>query len=169
MYREHSRLIGQSAEKSTRGGLYWRYTLRDYFPKFGQDRSWIPGKGPFKEPESWHGDPLAAIWRGFLTLGNPFCRLPHKERKQLEELCELYRREIPINLPSDVPNGKVPDCPTELPECRKRKRLDLEDGQSDHDSGLDVRTEEDMHRKRISTIQSWIEDCAAVVPDRNTL
>ncbi|OAL28652.1 hypothetical protein AYO20_09376 [Fonsecaea nubica] len=31
------------------GGLYWRYTLRDFLPDCC-DKSFIPGLGPFKEP-----------------------------------------------------------------------------------------------------------------------
>ena len=48
MYREHLRNTGQLAGEDDRGGLYWRYTLRDFFPKLGQENRWIPGRGPFQ-------------------------------------------------------------------------------------------------------------------------
>ena len=52
------------------GGLYWRYTLRDFFP-INADKSFIPGLGPFKEPGLWHGAPMAALKRAFQILGDP--------------------------------------------------------------------------------------------------
>lgn len=45
------------------GGLYKRYTLFDYLPKFNGEYAWIPGLDPFTEPGSWHGAPMAALWR----------------------------------------------------------------------------------------------------------
>lgn len=40
---------------------------------------------------------MAAIWRGFLILGNPLCNLPDEEVKMLEELRDLYKRTISVN------------------------------------------------------------------------
>jgi hypothetical protein len=59
---------------STRRRSWWTIPpIHDYFPRFGPNNTWIPGLGPFQEPESRHGAPMAALWRAFLILGNPLC------------------------------------------------------------------------------------------------
>ncbi len=46
------------------GGLYYRYTLRDYFP-IHMDTSFVPGLGPYTLPGLWHGAPMAALSSAF--------------------------------------------------------------------------------------------------------
>lgn len=97
-YYEHQIRTGVvEQEDGAWGGLYFRYTLYDYFPNLGQSSSWIPGRGPFQEPEAWHGAPMAAIWRAFLILGNPLCGIPDKETRLLRELQDLYKRRVTLN------------------------------------------------------------------------
>jgi hypothetical protein len=85
------------------GGLYVRYTLRDYFPKFPEGREWIPGKGPFEAPEQWHGAPMAAIRRGIQAIGNIVVarNLPPEVLEALEELKRLYMRQPEVPNPAD--------------------------------------------------------------------
>ncbi|EON69692.1 hypothetical protein W97_08952 [Coniosporium apollinis CBS 100218] len=98
MYLEHQIRNGIVKEQEgTLGGLYLRYTLYDYFPRLGQSSAWIPGLRPFQEPESWHGAPMAAIWRASLILGNPLCGIPFKEARLLGELRDLYKRKISVS------------------------------------------------------------------------
>jgi hypothetical protein len=40
---------------------------------------------------------MAALWRAFLILGNPLCRIPDKEKGMLRELQDLYQRHISTN------------------------------------------------------------------------
>ena len=66
MYYEHQIQIGDlQGQDGACGGLYLRYTLYDYFPDLGQRKSWIRDRGPFQEPDAWHGAPMATIWRAF--------------------------------------------------------------------------------------------------------
>jgi len=37
---------------------------------------------------------MAALWRAFLILGNPLCRIPDKEKGMLRVLQDLYQRQI---------------------------------------------------------------------------
>ncbi|TKA73643.1 hypothetical protein B0A49_09877 [Cryomyces minteri] len=96
MYLEHQVRTDAVSEDAS-GGLYLRYTLYDYFHTFGPKNTWIPGLGPFQEPEQWHGAPMAALWRAFLILGNPFSGIPDKEKRLLRELQDLYQRQIFIS------------------------------------------------------------------------
>ncbi|OAP62760.1 hypothetical protein AYL99_01987 [Fonsecaea erecta] len=76
------------------GGLYWRYTLRDFFP-VNADRSFIPGLGPFKEPGVWCGAPTAALRRVFHIFGNPTTEgIPEPQLEQLWQLRKLYARKV---------------------------------------------------------------------------
>ncbi|TKA45114.1 hypothetical protein B0A49_13658 [Cryomyces minteri] len=79
------------------GGLYQSYTLRNYFPTFitQENYAFIPGPGPFK-PGEWHGDPMAAIWRGFRILGDLLNKIPEEEENLLWELRRLYQREVKL-------------------------------------------------------------------------
>lgn len=79
------------------GGLYQSYTLRNYFPSFvtQENYAFIPGPGPFT-PGEWHGDPMAAIWRGFRILGDPLNKIPEEEETLLWELRRLYQREVKL-------------------------------------------------------------------------
>jgi hypothetical protein len=75
-------------------GLYWRYTLRDYFP-VNADKSFIPGLGPFKEPGVWHGAPMAALRRAFQIVGDPSVEgIPEEQLEKLWELRKLYSKKI---------------------------------------------------------------------------
>lgn len=47
---------------------------------------------------------MAAIWRGFLILGNPLCGLPDDRIKLLEELRDLHKRTICVD---DSPQAKI--------------------------------------------------------------
>ncbi len=81
------------------GGLYQRYTLRNYFPSEpgvtapGLD-TWIPGRGP-EPPKQWHGAPMAAINRGFAVLGQGVWKNMGKEKALLRRLQDLYEKELP--------------------------------------------------------------------------
>ncbi|KAK5001813.1 hypothetical protein LTR39_006850, partial [Cryomyces antarcticus] len=83
------------------GGLYQRYTLRNYFPSEpgvtapGLD-TWIPGRGP-EGPKHWHGAPMAAINRGLAVLGQLVWKNIGEEKGLLRRLQDLYERELPTN------------------------------------------------------------------------
>ncbi|KAK1144971.1 hypothetical protein N8T08_004686 [Aspergillus melleus] len=89
-YRQYQRrqdLIG-SDEK---GGLYEKHTLRDYFPKRGCFRNTETARtGILFPPLAWHGDPMAALRRGFAILGNIAVDLPIAKKKALHSLLSLY-------------------------------------------------------------------------------
>ncbi|KAF4231098.1 hypothetical protein CNMCM8980_005615 [Aspergillus fumigatiaffinis] len=73
------------------GGLYNRYTLRDYFPRFGCCRKSRTRTGELFPPAAWHGDPMAALRRGFAILGSvTLDGIPMGIRKALQELHNLY-------------------------------------------------------------------------------
>ncbi|KAJ9666799.1 hypothetical protein H2201_003203 [Coniosporium apollinis] len=82
-YRQHQVDDGTVGEDVI-GGLYQSYTLRNYFPSFvpQENYTFIPGLGPFT-PGDWHGDPMAAIWRGFRILGDPLNKIPEEEETLL--------------------------------------------------------------------------------------
>ncbi|KAK5215852.1 hypothetical protein LTR96_011322 [Exophiala xenobiotica] len=93
MYSEYLKRQGISLGE-TNGGLYWRYTLRDFFP-VNADKSFIPGLGPFKEPGIWCGAPMAALRRAFQIVGNPTLEgIPEDQLEQLWQLRQLYARRI---------------------------------------------------------------------------
>jgi hypothetical protein len=92
------------------GGLYWRYTLRDYFPTLmNTDKSFIPGLGPSKKPGVWHGAPMAALRRAFQVLGDPTVEgIPEEQLKQLWELRKLYARKLaPADLAESSAAGQI--------------------------------------------------------------
>ena len=75
------------------GGTYDRFVLRDYFPKLGCcDTSRSMRTGRLLPAATWHGDPMAALRRGFGILGSVTIIgvLPKEIRRQLQELQNLY-------------------------------------------------------------------------------
>ncbi|KAK5312768.1 hypothetical protein LTR93_011189 [Exophiala xenobiotica] len=97
-YLKRQKFLPQDAS----GGLYWRYTLRGYFP-VNADKSFIPGLGPFKEPGSWHGAPMAALKRVFQILGDPTIEgFPDQQLEYLWKLRKLYSRNIAPMPPIDA-------------------------------------------------------------------
>ena len=105
MYYDHQLQKGQIEEDGFPwGGLYWRHTLSNYFPQSDQDNSWIPNRGPFQEPEPWHGAPMAAMWRAFFILGSPMCGIPDEEVRLLRNLQDLYKRKIHLSTVSGSSN-----------------------------------------------------------------
>ncbi|KEF50845.1 uncharacterized protein A1O9_13101 [Exophiala aquamarina CBS 119918] len=85
----------QILSPETKGGSYWRYTLRDFFP-VNADKSFIPGLGPFKEPGSWCGAPMAALRRAFQVISDPTIEgIPEDQLEQLWQLRRLYARKDP--------------------------------------------------------------------------
>lgn len=95
-YLKNQNLLPEDAS----GGLYWRYTLRDYFP-VNADKSFIPGLGPFQQPGVWHGAPMATLRRAFQILGDPGIEgIPEEQLEKLWELRKLYSRKI--NLPAAI-------------------------------------------------------------------
>ncbi|TKA39991.1 hypothetical protein B0A49_13781, partial [Cryomyces minteri] len=92
-YRDHQ-IRAEAIDAHACGGTYLRFTLRDYFPKLGQP-PFVPGPGPFVNPEPWHGAPTAALQRGFRVLGNPLLRgIPRKIKQSLHTLLALYQEEV---------------------------------------------------------------------------
>ncbi|KAK5008198.1 hypothetical protein LTR28_004294 [Elasticomyces elasticus] len=88
------------------GGLYNRYTLRDYFP-VRMDRSFIPGPGPSPEPGMWHGAPMAALKRAFQTVFSPTVEgIPEETHRALYELSRLYKRNVEIGEHSTTNNSE---------------------------------------------------------------
>jgi hypothetical protein len=79
-------------QADSHGGLYDRYTLRDYFPSFGCCRkNRTIRTGELFPPASWHGDPMAALRRGFAILGSvTLDGIPMGIRKALQELHNQY-------------------------------------------------------------------------------
>ncbi|KIV89118.1 hypothetical protein PV10_08718 [Exophiala mesophila] len=85
----------QILSPEAKGGSYWRYTLRDFFP-VNADKSFIPGLGPFKEPGLWCGAPMAALRRAFQVISDPTVEgIPEDQLEQLWQLRKLYARRIP--------------------------------------------------------------------------
>lgn len=74
---------------STAGGVYRRFTVRDYFSQL-RTRS-APGIGELVDEARWHGDPMATLRRTFLALGNMAIEgIPRDLRTQLRQLQALY-------------------------------------------------------------------------------
>ncbi|OAP54559.1 hypothetical protein AYL99_11007 [Fonsecaea erecta] len=93
MYSEYLKRTTRMSSEAT-GGLYWRYTLRDFFPVHA-NKEFIPGLGPFKEPGLWNGAPTAALRRAFQIIGNPTVQgIPERQLDQLLTLRKLYARKI---------------------------------------------------------------------------
>ncbi|EHY53569.1 hypothetical protein HRR83_003777 [Exophiala dermatitidis] len=96
-----------------KGGSYWRYTLRDFFPLHA-DKSFIPGLGPFKEPGLWCGAPMAALRRAFQVIGDPATTegVSEAQLDQLWQLRKLYARRIPRTdlLPSHTSTASDQDA-----------------------------------------------------------
>jgi hypothetical protein len=87
-YRDHQIRDGALQAESC-GGLYVRYTLRDYFPRLGQPE-FVPGPGPFSDPVPWHGAPMAALRRAFMILGDPLLKgIPRQTKQALRTLSDL--------------------------------------------------------------------------------
>lgn len=106
MYFEHQLLSGD-IQQGACGGKYVRYTLRDYFPKLGQN-DWIPGRGPFQDAEPWHGAPSAALRRAFQVLGDPLVHgIPEEDRQKLRELQDLYMKQIRISSTSELESSDI--------------------------------------------------------------
>ncbi|EXJ82382.1 hypothetical protein A1O3_06195 [Capronia epimyces CBS 606.96] len=68
MYSDYLKREGLVSSEAV-GGLYCRYTLRDFFP-IHVVKSAIPGLGPFQEPGLWCGAPMAALRRAFQIIGS---------------------------------------------------------------------------------------------------
>ncbi|KAK5140392.1 hypothetical protein LTR04_003020, partial [Oleoguttula sp. CCFEE 6159] len=74
---------------STEGGVYRRFTVRDYFPKLRTHSR--PGIGELVDEARWHGDPMATLRRTFLALGNmAIGGIPRDVKAQLRQLQALY-------------------------------------------------------------------------------
>ena len=89
------------------GGLYYRYTLRDYFPRLGQP-AFVPGRGPFPTvgAKPWHGAPTAALRRAFPVLGHLLAQgIPGEVREALWGLQKLYLQEIEDGEEMSLPAG----------------------------------------------------------------
>ncbi|KAI4137543.1 MAG: hypothetical protein L6R39_007222 [Caloplaca ligustica] len=72
--------------RNTGGGLYDAYMLREHGPKNG---NWRPGRSTYlPHPKAWHGDPMVALFKGFIALGTHGFLLPRK----LMILSRLYGR-----------------------------------------------------------------------------
>jgi len=92
IYREGQINTGRIPE-SFRGGIYERYTLRDYFPSKLRTIGEGPRTGALVDTAPWHGDPMAALKRTLAVLGNIDVRgIPSSKRTELNELNELYRQ-----------------------------------------------------------------------------
>ncbi|TKA71241.1 hypothetical protein B0A49_13676 [Cryomyces minteri] len=74
---------------STEGGVYRRFTVRDYFPKLRTHSG--PGIGELVDEARWHGDPMATLRRTFLALGNMAIEgIPRDVKAQLRQLQAPY-------------------------------------------------------------------------------
>ena len=76
------------------GGLYDRYNLRDFLPRFGRVSDYIP----VLEPKQWHGSPMATIMRVFLIHRSVVAGInliSQSHRESLRELQDLYLRPDP--------------------------------------------------------------------------
>ena len=91
------------------GGLYKGYTLFNYLPKFNGENAWIPGLDPFTELESWHGAPMATLWRAFNILGSPLVMHPNQLKKDLRELQDLYQERITADDLDELGDAEVGD------------------------------------------------------------
>lgn len=114
------------------GGLYQSYTWRNYFPTFvtQENYSFIPGPGPFS-PGEWHGDPMAAIWRGFRILGDLLNKIPEEEENLLWELRRLYQREPKLQDDSaEITEGTAEDEDNDGWQGQGRNILGLDAGGS---------------------------------------
>ncbi|KAL6240642.1 hypothetical protein RBB50_012469 [Rhinocladiella similis] len=86
---------GEIISPDAKGGSYWRYTLRDFFPVHA-DKSFIPGLGPFEEPGVWCGAPMTALRRAFQVISDPTIEgIPEEQLEQLWQMRKLYARRIP--------------------------------------------------------------------------
>ncbi|KAJ9634362.1 hypothetical protein H2199_009020 [Coniosporium tulheliwenetii] len=88
-YRAHQLRAGQ-IEEDVNGGLYQRYMLYDYLPKYRCCAA-VNRVGQVVEAARWHGDPMAALHRSFAALSSTVLRgLPLDKRMELQELQNLY-------------------------------------------------------------------------------
>ncbi|KAJ9650767.1 hypothetical protein H2201_009295, partial [Coniosporium apollinis] len=88
-YRAHQLRAGR-IEEDVNGGLYQRYMLYDYLPKYRCCAA-VNRVGQVFEAAPWHGDPMAALHRSFAALSSTVLRgLPLDKRMELQELQNLY-------------------------------------------------------------------------------
>ncbi|KAL9028871.1 MAG: hypothetical protein Q9196_002818, partial [Gyalolechia fulgens] len=93
--------------KNTGGGLYDAYMLRKHGPRNG---NWRPGRSIYlPHSKGWHGDPMIALYKGFIVLGTRGLLLPPK----LRILSDLYMRND--QGPSEEAARSGPDDPEESP------------------------------------------------------
>lgn len=96
-YHEHceSHLDANLEERSLIGGLYNRFTLRDFYPS-GVTAHF--GANPYPRVKPWQGSPFAALRRGFRALGTLTDLLPMETMEKLRRLQDMYTRN---KLPED--------------------------------------------------------------------
>ncbi|KAL2349663.1 hypothetical protein BJ546DRAFT_791645, partial [Cryomyces antarcticus] len=74
---------------SVEGGVYRRFTVRDYCPKLRTHSG--PGIGELADEARWHGHPMATLRRTFFALGNMAIEgIPRDVKAQLRQLHALY-------------------------------------------------------------------------------
>ena len=125
-YQEHSAndLNPNLEPKSLSGGLYTRYTLRDFYPA---GLTQYLGANPYPQSKSWQGSPYPALRRGFRALGTMARAFPEQVVKDLRQLSDMYDRNT---LPED-------QTPTEK---AIRNRSDPPDTEEDETGGTaDIR------------------------------
>lgn len=113
-YELHMRHTGQivvPASESCRGGLYDRYILANMFPPIMQEALRARGvnRVPFiypGGPKRWHGAPMCAINRGFVTTST-IHGLQDGVKAKLQELQRLYARVLPDRAEIEDTNLRV--------------------------------------------------------------
>lgn len=95
LYRQHQPR-NAAIDKHMSGGLYKRYTMRDYFSQLQlqlqRHRGQSPRTGQVAPPAPWHGDPMAALLGDFVIPGSTTAVevLSHEDRIKLWGLHALY-------------------------------------------------------------------------------
>lgn len=113
LYMRHTGRIVVPASESCRGGLYDRHILANMFPPIMQEA--LRARGVNKVlfifpggPKRWHGAPMCAINRGFVTTST-IHGLQDGVKDKLQELQRLYARVLPDGVETEDTNLRVDD------------------------------------------------------------